>query len=69
MSAAPLNVLKYESNPNNPSMIILHGYGANARDLAGLAEAPELAKLDYNWYFLDAPLVPPELADRGAGLV
>jgi len=54
-----------ENNPANPTVIMLHGYGANGRDLAGLASYPELSKLDYNWVFIEAPLSPPELAAFG----
>ena len=44
---------------------MLHGYGANGKDLVGLSQVPELSKLDLNWYFLEAPLSPPELAMFG----
>ncbi len=60
-----LRVYKTETNPENDSVIMLHGYGANGRDLAGLAQFPELSKLKLNWYFLEAPLSPPELAMFG----
>lgn len=43
------------------NVVLLHGYGANGRDLIGLSQFPELKKLEANWYFLEAPLSPPEL--------
>lgn len=49
----------------NPNIILLHGYGANGQDLVGLAHYPALKKLNLNWYFLEAPLSPPELAAFG----
>lgn len=57
-----LQVYKVESSPDSPSVVMLHGYGANGRDLVGLAHYGPLAKLNLNWYFLEAPLSPPELA-------
>lgn len=60
-----LKTFKVENNPNNPSIVMLHGYGANGRDLAGLASYSALSNLEYNWYFLEAPLSPPELAAFG----
>lgn len=63
--ATSLNVYKVENNPNNPSIVMLHGYGANGRDLVGLSQVPKLSKLNLNWYFLEAPLDPPELAAFG----
>lgn len=44
-----------------PTILILHGYGANARDLATIADIAEFEALNFNWIFLEAPLSPPEL--------
>jgi phospholipase/carboxylesterase len=60
-----LKVYKVENNPQNENVIMLHGYGANGQDLVGLSQYPSLRKLDLNWYFLEAPLSPPELAMFG----
>ncbi len=60
-----LNVYKIENNPQSANIVMLHGYGANGKDLVGLSQVPELSKLDLNWYFLEAPLSPPELAMFG----
>lgn len=65
MKTKKLKTYLVENNPAKPTVIMLHGYGANGRDLAGLAGHPELSKLDYNWVFLEAPLSPPELAAFG----
>jgi len=51
------------SNPLN--FIFLHGYGANGRDLVGLSQYESLANLNANWYFIEAPLSPPELSMFG----
>lgn len=63
--STPLTVYKVENDPKNASIVMLHGYGANGRDLVGLTQAPELSRLNLNWYFLEAPLSPPELAMFG----
>lgn len=47
------------------NFVFLHGYGANGRDLVGLSGYPDLKELKANWYFLEAPLSPPELAILG----
>jgi phospholipase/carboxylesterase len=54
-----------ENDSSKPTIIMLHGYGANGRDLAGLASYPAISKLDHNWVFIEAPLSPPELAAFG----
>jgi len=54
-----------ENDGTKPTVIMLHGYGANGRDLAGLAGYPEISTLNYNWVFIEAPLSPPELAAFG----
>ncbi len=60
-----LTTYEIKNNPNNPSIVMLHGYGANGRDLMGLCEVPKILKLSLNWYFIEAPLAPPELAMFG----
>ncbi len=60
-----LTTYKIKNSPNNPSIIMLHGYGANAKDLIGLCKVPKISKLNLNWYFIEAPLSPPELAIFG----
>lgn len=60
--------LKYlfnAGNPDQPTVILLHGYGANAQDLYSISDLRFIKELDLNWLFLDGPLVPPELAAFG----
>lgn len=60
--------LKYLFNPGNPdkaTIIMLHGYGANAADLYPISELNFFRDLDLNWIFLEAPLAPPEIAMFG----
>lgn len=47
------------------NFVFLHGYGANGKDLVGLSQQEDLKNLEANWYFLEAPLSPPELAMFG----
>ena len=47
------------------NFIFLHGYGANGRDLVGISQHENLKSKNANWYFLEAPLAPPELAMFG----
>lgn len=57
--------LKYLFNPGNPdkpTVIMFHGYGANAADLYSISEVNFIKELELNWVFLDAPMAPPELA-------
>jgi len=49
-----LNCLAKWSNTKAPTVVLLHGYGADARDLAGLAEVLDLP--NFNWIFPNAPL-------------
>lgn len=65
MKKSNLKVFSVEKSKELPSLILLHGYGANGRDLVGLAHYGVLANLECNWYFLEAPLSPPELAMFG----
>ena len=63
----PLKVynVKNSNDKEATNIIILHGYGANGKDLVGLAQYPEFEDLKANWYFLEAPLAPPELLMYG----
>lgn len=59
---------KYLYNPGNPdkaTVIMFHGYGANAADLYSISELNFFKELELNWLFLEAPLTPPELAMFG----
>ncbi len=50
-----LDYLEIKNGENLPTVVLLHGYGANMKDLAPLATLlPELK--EYNWIFPDAPL-------------
>lgn len=48
----------YIDNQASSSIVLLHGYGANMRDLAGLATISPTFK-NYNWYFPDGVLKVP----------
>jgi len=54
-----------DGDKDSLNFVFLHGYGANGRDLVGLSQNPSLKKLKANWYFLEAPLSPPELSMFG----
>ena len=47
------------------NFVLLHGYGANGKDLVGLSQQEELKSLNANWFFIEAPLSPPELSMFG----
>ena len=50
-----LDYLEIKNGEDLPTIVLLHGYGANMKDLAPLATLlPELKK--YNWIFPDGPL-------------
>jgi phospholipase/carboxylesterase len=53
-SIGPLDALVIEGDPSAPTIVLLHGYGANAWDLAPLVEALDLP-FQANWYFPNAP--------------
>lgn len=57
-----LNYIEFFNDADYPTVVLLHGYGANARDLAGIAEIPEMEALNLNWMFIEAPMAPPDLA-------
>lgn len=57
-----LNVrLKEPSSPAKACVIWMHGLGADAADMAGLAEYPLLANLPVRHVFIDAPVRPVTL--------
>ncbi len=51
--------------PDKPTVIMFHGYGANAEDLYSLSELNFIKALNLNWLFLDGPLSPPPIAMFG----
>ncbi|MEZ4742968.1 MAG: serine esterase [Bdellovibrionota bacterium] len=55
---AQLNVIEKSSSKNGPWIILLHGYGADAADLASLAQVIPTPE-NINWIFPDAPLKVP----------
>lgn len=60
--------LKYifqPGDPDLPTLIVLHGYGANAQDLYPIANLRFLKELNFNWIFLQAPHAPQEIATFG----
>ena len=61
-SKSDLNYIEFFNDVDYPTVVLLHGYGANARDLAGIAQIAEFEALHLNWMFIEAPLSPPELA-------
>lgn len=50
----PLDVIEYAASPEAPVILCFHGYGADARDLAGLAGELRLGG-PARWIFPDAP--------------
>jgi phospholipase/carboxylesterase len=52
---AGLDVIEVEAPENSEAIVILHGYGADAKDLAPLAGELALSP-PRHWYFLNAPL-------------
>lgn len=50
-----LEVIEVEAPENSEAIVILHGYGADAKDLAPLAGELALTPPKH-WYFLNAPL-------------
>lgn len=49
------DVIEIEAPENSPAIILLHGYGADFKDLAPLATEFELDR-PHHWYFINAPL-------------
>lgn len=58
-----LRYIEFFNESEYPTIVLLHGYGANARDLAGIARIPEFEALPFNWIFVEAPLEPEELKE------
>jgi phospholipase/carboxylesterase len=56
--AGPLQAIEVFNNPDGKWVILFHGYGADASDLASFAEAVTLAK-PCNWLFPNAHLSVP----------
>jgi len=53
-----LNVIEKPGSSDGPWIIIFHGFGADASDLASFAQAIDAPK-DVNWLFPDGPLEVP----------
>jgi phospholipase/carboxylesterase len=52
-------------NPDKPTVVMFHGYGANAADLYSIADLKFMKDLELNWIFLEAPMAPPQIAMFG----
>lgn len=48
------DVIEIEAPKNAPAIVVLHGYGADFKDLAPLASEFEL-ETPHHWYFINAP--------------
>lgn len=57
--------LYLKRDENKPTVFILHGYGANANDLAGLASYLD-QQAHYNWVFPEAPIQLPYMGNARA---
>lgn len=60
--AGPLQALEVYNNPNGKWVILFHGYGADASDLAGIAgqlDMPSNSEKACNWLFPNGPLSVP----------
>lgn len=58
------DLIEIEAPPGSPALIILHGYGADYRDLAPIAvEVP--TEKPFHWYFVNAPFPCPGLEAFG----
>lgn len=51
---APLDVVEFPAGPDDPTIICMHGYGADASDLASFGEQIRL-KVPARWIFPEAP--------------
>jgi phospholipase/carboxylesterase len=58
------DVIEIEAPPGAPAIVVLHGYGADYRDLAPIATEVHL-KRPYHWYFINAPFPCPGLEAFG----
>ena len=56
--AGPLQAIEIFKNPDSKWVILFHGYGADASDLASFGEQIQLSK-DCNWLFPNGPLSVP----------
>lgn len=56
--AGPLQAIEIFKNPDSKWVVLFHGYGADASDLASFGEQIQLAK-DCNWLFPNGPLSVP----------
>lgn len=56
--AGPLQAIEVFNNPDGKWVILFHGYGADASDLASFGEAIQLTK-PCNWLFPNGPLSVP----------
>lgn len=54
----PLDCLEVAGDPQAPTVVLFHGYGADMSDLAPLAGAVQAPK-GTNWYFPNGPLSVP----------
>lgn len=54
----PLDCLEVQGDPNAPTIVLFHGYGADMNDLAPLAGAIQAPK-NSNWYFPNGHLSIP----------
>lgn len=55
---ADLDILTTDIDKNKPTVILLHGYGADHNDLVGLAGLVDPGK-NFNWVFPNAPIALP----------
>lgn len=53
--AGPLKAIEVYTNPDNKWVILFHGFGADAQDLASLSDAV-ITKKECNWLFPNGPL-------------
>lgn len=61
---AGFDLIEIEAPAGSPAYVVLHGYGADYRDLAPLAlEIP--TERPYHWYFVNAPFPCPGLEAFG----
>ena len=64
MRLCDFDILQNKHENNQKAVLVLHGFGASASDLAPIGQAFEDFKA-YDWYFVDAPLEVP----LGMGMV
>ena len=54
-SIGPLEAIEFPASDGSPAIVCLHGYGADAADLARLAADTDLPRAA-RWLFPDAPI-------------